>query len=123
MRISDWSSDVCSSDLAFANPRGGIVLRAVARAAITAVFAARLAFLVAQRHAAEMRAHAAPHQPVLVAFLGALLARLRLSKVRHPPRIVLGAFLRRQVTHEHRRLARALRPHWAPSALDHIPSC
>src|SRR3546814_6196920 len=38
---------------AFANPRGGIVLRAVARAEITAVFAARLAFLVAQRHAAE----------------------------------------------------------------------
>src|SRR3546814_21150838 len=75
MRISDWSSDVCSSDLAFANPRGGIVLRAVARAEITAVFAARLAFLVAQRHAAEMRADSDRDQPVLVAFLGALLER------------------------------------------------
>src|SRR3546814_15886072 len=52
---------------AFANPRGGIVLRAVARAEITAVFAARLAFLVAQRHAAEMRADADREQPVLVA--------------------------------------------------------
>src|SRR3546814_15290927 len=80
---------------AFANPRGGIVLRAVARAEITAVFAARPAILVAPRPAAEMRADADRDQPVLVAFLGSLPARLGIAPVGPRPPTPPGDFPRR----------------------------
>src|SRR5690242_15985361 len=57
----------------FADARRGIVLRAVAGAEIAAELAARLAFLVAQRHTAEMGADADHDQPVLMPLFGPLL--------------------------------------------------
>jgi len=53
---------------AAANTAGGVVLRAVAGAEEAAVIT-----LVGNRDAAEMRADADQDQPLLVAFLGALL--------------------------------------------------
>src|SRR3546814_11511834 len=80
MRISDWSSDVCSSDL-FADARRGIVVRAVTRAEIAAEIAARLALGRAERDAAQVGADAERDQPVFLAGLGPLIDRLRIAQI------------------------------------------
>ena len=84
---------------------GGIVVRAVAGAEIAAELALVLAFAGAQRHAAEMGAHAHRDQPVAVAFLGPLAQRLRIAQAADRHRFGGLDFLRRQVAHEHRLLA------------------
>src|SRR3546814_20374254 len=80
MRISDWSSDVCSSDL-FADARRGIVVRAVTRAEIAAEIAARLALGRAERDAAQVGADAERDQPVFLAGLGPPIDRLRIAQI------------------------------------------
>src|SRR3546814_12174521 len=80
MRISDWSSDVCSSDL-FADARRGIVVRAVTRAEIAAEIAARLALGRAERDAAQVGAAAERAQPAFLAGLCPPIDRLRIAQI------------------------------------------
>ena len=65
---------------AFADARGGVVMRAVAGAEIAAILAAILALGRAQRNAAEMGADAQRDQPLRLALLGPLGERLRIAK-------------------------------------------
>jgi hypothetical protein len=92
---------------ALADAARGIISRAVARAEIAAERPAILALARAEGHAAEMGAYAQGDQPVGMAFLGALLQRLRIAQARHGNRVGRGDLRRREVAHEQGLLAEA----------------
>src|SRR3546814_15181809 len=92
---------------ALTDARRGVIVRAVARAEITAEIAAILPLGGAERHAAQMGADAERDQPVLLAGLGALIEGLRLAQVAERHLLGFGDFLRDELAQEHRLLAPA----------------
>src|SRR5574338_611935 len=85
---------------ALADAPGGVVHRAVARAEPAAIGTPRIALLLAERDAAEMRAHADHDQPFRL--LGALLVRRRVLELGHRHLARLLDLLRRSMIDEHR---------------------
>src|SRR5688500_17231436 len=86
----------------FADAGGGVVMRPVAGAEIAAILAAALAFRRAERHAAEMGAHAERDQPLRLAGLGPIGQRLGIAKRAEVDGIGGLDFLRGQLTDEDR---------------------
>jgi hypothetical protein len=83
-------------------------MRPVARAEIAAELALVLARGGAQRHAAEVGAHAKSDEVFGLAFLGAFGERLRIAQGRDIDLLGLGDFLGRQAAHEKRLGAEAV---------------
>src|SRR3546814_20099842 len=89
---------------ALTDARRGVIVRAVARAEITAEIAAILPLGGAERHAAKMGADAERDQPVLLAGVGAVTAGMRIAQV--AARHLLGScdFLSHVLANEHARV-------------------
>src|SRR3546814_20099671 len=92
---------------ALTDARRGVIVRAVARAEITAEIAAILPLGGAERHAAQMGADAERDQPVLLAGLGALIEGLRIAQGAERHLLGFGDFLREEIAHAHRPLSPA----------------